>query len=297
MTTASKTAVMSYWGRPPRSWSLKAAVFMFLATNRQVSAIWTSSGPGDIRGIQRIQIVRVRSPYSRSPICHCLDIRVRHPLPWIDRRHRHSRDRWSDRTALVRTRHAELAEKDVAVIIGARSAKSLPAIGRQIIDCGVGYQLSIEANDAGLTALLSESGQILERHGPSRILHPIQVATGTPVNVKTWRNLDLYDRQLVAGACTQPEPFDNNVHDRRIDRLRARCTDQFGYGIQALNGNPCDVARVPVDAQDEHSAKAVREGRECVGKPIAVRCLYRSSSKPDIGKIQKSAFAHSYVVQ
>ena len=114
-------------------------------------------------------------------------------------------------------RHAELAEKDVPVIIGARSAKSLPEIRRQVIDRGTEYRLFIEANDPGLTALLSESGQILERHGPSRVLRPIQVATRTPVNEETLGNLNPYDRQLAAGACTQPEPFDNNVHNWRVD--------------------------------------------------------------------------------
>ena len=62
---------------------------------------------------------------------------------------------------LVRTRNSELAEKYVPVAIGARSAKSLPEIGHQIIDCGVGYRLFIEANDSSPTALLSESGEIL----------------------------------------------------------------------------------------------------------------------------------------
>ena len=146
---------------------------------------------------------------------------------------------------------------------GARSSTVAPNIG-----------CSSKRMTRDLTALLSESGQILERHGPSRSSPSDTGSHPDSCERKAlWRNLDPYDRQLVAGACTQPEPFDNNVHNWRVDRLRARRTNQLGYGIQILNGNSCDVARVPVDPQDEHSSKAVREGRECVGKPIAVRCV------------------------
>ena len=253
--------------------------------------------PGYVHGVELIRLIARTGADLVAPVGHRLHVGVGQPTARLLARHQDPRDRGPQRPLLPRSCHAQLAQKRVPLIVGARSPKPLPQGWRQVLDAGAVDDLPIETDEGRLAALLKHPREMLGGHGPLRTRHAVQEAAGTAVHEQATRNLHLDHRRLLAVGGGQKQPKQRPVLKRRVDRARTYFLDEIDDGVEPLDGDADDVACTVLDAQHEHAAAAVGERGKLVCQSISARTGNFVACETHFLEFEEGALAQTNLVE
>ncbi len=153
---------------------LTAAILMLVCRNPHVLA-HESAGvedlpvqrPGDVVGIPLIRCLPGRQNVC-ALVCHCLDECTRQEQLRSAAPHEQPGNRGPPSTLLVKGCHCELAKQNLGRISTVRGYEPAPQPFIQIGQGGAGNRRFVEADQARLTALLKQPGQVVWRDGTFR---------------------------------------------------------------------------------------------------------------------------------
>ena len=180
-----------------RPMCLKAAVFMFRATNRQASMTCASNGPVMSAASSWYAALPSRGEDPISVIGDGLDEGVWKPLPRFVRGKQHAGNRWLRYALVVLADKAEFGEQVLIDGIRPRSPEPLPEAWREVSNGGVRHGLLVESDHARLTALLKQAGEEVGGHPPLGAADAVQIAAGAAMHEQAALHGHLDDGDLI----------------------------------------------------------------------------------------------------
>ena len=159
-------------------------------------------------------------------------------------------------------------------------AETLPQGFSQVGESRHGDEFLIEANEASLTALLKQPGQLLGAKLSTGAARALQVTPRATMHEQAARNLDHEHGSCRSRAIRKPETLDVG-RQRRIDAVVASGMDELLDTVEVSQVHAEDLARFVLHTQHTKSAARIGKGRQFIGQPIGMRGHYPPAFDPD----------------
>ena len=199
------------------------------------------------------------------PICHGLDVGMRHPTFRLIRTHQNTGDR---RVPLVVSRsreHSQLVRKCLEIIVGSANAKTLDALRLKFFKQRSMNRLLVKTDQSRLAALLMQPHKIVRLHAPFRASDSMEISTGTLMDEQARLNLDSKHGTVLAARIRQLKPFNHRMK-RRFDRVPYNPGYELFNRVEPDYRNPENLVCTVVDPEHEHAPSAVCKRGKLVRK-------------------------------
>ena len=170
---------------------------------------------------------------------------------------------------IVRGQELHLAQ-DRLRVFRALWEKALPQLGRQVAERGLRDGLLLEADDAGLAALLKQPGEEVRGQLAFRAAQAPEVPSGALMHEEALWHVDLDDGTKLAGLIRQLHPDDLHRQGRN-DAVVADLADIALHGVELLQRDAFDLAGLVVDSEDADPVRGVGHGGELVREVVPLR--------------------------
>jgi hypothetical protein len=241
--------------------------------------------PGDVALVELVERARRVGVDRGAPVRHRLDVGAPQKAFRSVTTKQHAGHARLHRAVGCAVGHAQLHQQRLLVVFGEWTAKAVDEGGVQVREGGGWDHLFVEADEAGLAALLERSRQGVRAHLPLRTAQAREISARALVHEQAPRDLDHDHWPRHASGVGDLGALDVRG-GRRHDRVGDDLANERFDGVEIGKVDADDRAIGVPDAQHAGSSARIGKRGKLVGEGVPVGRAHAAGFDPDLLQLE-----------